>query len=110
MIEEDVVTNARVSATKHLGLAGRLITGSKSSYLDRHPNNQAFFNANVATKEHGKLWYGDLDLSTKDKEALEELASELETTVYVLREMDGRFGMETKLPFDRAVASFSPHA
>lgn len=84
---------------------GRMISGSKSGYVQRNPNNLVVFNANLCTKEQGKIWYGDLDI-TKDEKALSVLAGLLGETVYVLREMDARFDNESSPKFDRAVAVF----
>ena len=44
---------------------------------------------------YGKVWYGDLNL-TEDYLVLREIAETLNTDLYVLWEMDGRFGKETK--------------
>lgn len=84
--------------TAKLGLfMGRMISSSKSYYRENHPNNIVYFNANIITKEYGKIWYGDLDL-TLDAPKLNELAKILGTTIYVLSEMDGRFENENKEP------------
>ena len=72
-----------------LGFPGRMISGSKSGYRDRYPNNLVIFNANVCTAQN-KIWYGDLDLAL-DKEKLSLLAVALGQDLYVLYEMDGRF-------------------
>lgn len=66
-----------------------MIAYSKSAYITRHPDNQAYFNANVFT-DNGKVWWGDLDLKY-DSEKLQSVADELRTDLYVLSEMDGRF-------------------
>ena len=73
-------------------MQGRLLSGSKSLYRERHPENLVCFNANVFTRE-GKIWYGDLDI-TLESEKLERIAQELGEKLYVLREMDGRFENE----------------
>jgi len=72
---------------------GRMIGGSKTFYTQAHPNNEVHFNANIFTQGQGKVWYGDLDL-TNDMGHLKSIAKQLNTTLYVLREMDGRFGTE----------------
>lgn len=74
----------------------RMISGSKSMYRERYPGNEVYFNANIIT-EHGKVWYGDLDI-TRDREALQKAATESRTDLYILSEMDGRFGAEAQ-PF-----------
>jgi hypothetical protein len=76
-----------------LGRAGCMISGSKSGYRESYPENLAVFNANVCV-ESGKIWYGDLDLTTT-RESLKLLAMQLETEIYVLHEMDGRFQHES---------------
>ncbi|MFN5249952.1 MAG: hypothetical protein ACK5DE_02835 [Bacteroidota bacterium] len=80
----------------HGFLLNRMIAYSKSTYIKVHPDNKVVFNANIATRE-GKIWWGDLDI-TKDLENLQKAADELDTTLYILREMDYRFGKETR-PF-----------
>lgn len=72
---------------------GRLISASKSGYLDRNPTNLAIFNARIydfETFEKHKskeildffkgqeleIWYGDLDL-TKDLYALHLIAQKI---------------------------------
>jgi hypothetical protein len=73
---------------------GRLISGSKSAYRDKYPNHTVIFNANIFCSKGGKVWWGDLDLDV-DGSKLEEIAQKLDTTLYILREMDGRFENET---------------
>lgn len=74
-------------------IMGRMISYSKSGYREKNPNSVCYFNANIFTLNNGKVWYGDLDL-TKDAEALKKVASETNQTLFVLREMDGRFENE----------------
>lgn len=93
------------AASKILGMNGRMISGSKSGYLNHYPKNLAVFNANVCTKNEGKIWYGDIDL-TLDREQLSELAKSLENDVYVLYEMDARFENEASPKLENAVVVF----
>jgi hypothetical protein len=72
---------------------GRMISGSKSGYRNMHPNNKVVFNANVITKSKGKVWYGDIDI-TIDEENLKKIANEIKEDLYILYEMDARFGTE----------------
>nr|HPI82220.1 hypothetical protein [Candidatus Paceibacterota bacterium] len=44
-------------------MMGRMISGSKSGYRDRYPENLVVFNANIVTKKRGKVWHGDLDVT-----------------------------------------------
>lgn len=93
------------AASKILGMNGRMISGSKSGYLNHYPKNLAVFNANICTKNEGKIWYGDIDL-TLDREQLSELAKSLENDVYVLYEMDARFENEASPKLENAVVVF----
>lgn len=72
---------------------GRMITTSKSFYLEKFPNHQVCFNANIISAKSGKIWWGDLDL-TLDGQKLEQVARELNEDLYVLRELDARFENE----------------
>ena len=80
---------------------GRMIGGSKTGYRDQHPDDLIVFNANILMPGYGKVWYGDLNL-TEDYLALREIAQNLNTELYVLRESDGRFGEEDK-PIDELI-------
>ena len=73
----------------------RMIGGSKSFYRKEYPDDLIVFNANVLMPNYGKVWYGDLNL-TQDFIILKSIADTLDTKLYVLWEMDGRFGEETK--------------
>ena len=79
-----------------LGHCARLVSGSKSLYRSNHPDHVVIFNANVFTKEDGKIWYGDIDL-TLDEQRLKRLGYELEKEVFLLQEMEGRFENEEKV-------------
>ena len=81
--------------------SARIITGSKSVYKSSKPKDLVIFNANVFMKDMGKVWYGDLNL-TEEYMVLKSIAASLDTTLYVLREMDGRFGKEKK-PIDELI-------
>ena len=72
--------------------------GSKSTYRRAHPNNLILFNANVLTDSGLKIWHGDLDLTVDYKDLIEE-AKILNKDLYVLQEMDGRFGNENNPAF-----------
>lgn len=89
-----------------LGFPGRMISGSKSGYRMRFPDNRPVFNANVCV-ESGKIWYGDLDL-TLDGDKLQGLANELGERVYVLYEMDARFENEERPLLGQAVETYEP--
>jgi hypothetical protein len=72
------------------GLGSGRCFGSKSGYRNSHPQSVFIPNANVFSRKHGKIWWGDLDLH-QDKAALERIAHQLRTRLYVLSEFDGRF-------------------
>ena len=74
-------------------LSGRIISFSKSGYREEFPDNEVYFNSNIFVLGEGKIWYGDIDV-TKEKEQLENVAREIGKDLYILREMDGRFGNE----------------
>jgi hypothetical protein len=93
-------TPVYVSAEDHLGRCGRVLSGAKIG------PSEIVWNANVCTKRHGKIWYGDLNIETQ-ADALRALALEIGESVYVLREHDGRFKNEAKPLFDKAVATFA---
>ena len=93
-------------AEKHLGMTGRMISFSKSGYSQKNPGNLVVFNSNVCVEE-GKIWYGDIDI-TVSYDSLSGLAKETGKTVYVLREMDGRFENEKSPLLRRAVIKFFP--
>ena len=79
----------------------RMIAGSKSAYKGSKSKDLVIFNANVFMKDVGKVWYGDLNL-TEDYVILKSIAESLDTTLYVLWEMDGRFGKENR-PIDELI-------
>lgn len=82
---------------------GRMISASKTS----PKGHVCVFNANLCTKEGGKFWFGDIDL-TDDAEQLKTLAAEKGEDVYVLREIDARFMNEAKPLLQNAVAIVTP--
>lgn len=86
-----------------LGSSGRLISGSKSGYRERHPDNFAVFNANICTKSK-KVWFGDLDL-TLDMDRLFQVVDILGEDIYILYEMDARFENEDNPKLGKAIIS-----
>lgn len=87
----------------HVMRCGRMMSGSKSA-----PEGQTcVWNANLVTKEQGKIWYGDINLTTEGK-YVADLAEELGETIYVLRESDCRFDTEEAPDLSKAVEIF-PH-
>jgi len=80
---------------------GRMLDGSKVDYSEEHDGDLIIFNANVLMPGYGKVWYGDLNL-TEDYLVLREIAEKLNTDLYVLWEMDARFGKEDN-PIDELI-------
>ena len=85
----------------HSLYVARMIGGSKMGYRTEHPDDLIVFNANVLIPDYGKVWYGDLNL-TQDYILLKSIAESLDTTLYILWEMDARFGEEKK-PIDELI-------
>lgn len=85
--------------------SGRMIALSKSEYLANHNHRElVIFNAAICSKSEGRIWAGDLDLST-DVADLVTFASHRGEVLYVIRENDA---IDPKSPaFDKAVATIS---
>jgi hypothetical protein len=90
LYERDRARYADDKAERILGPVGRMITLSKSRFERANPTSVPVFNANVCTESRGKIWFGDLDL-TSDEPLLKRLAAELGESVYVLYERAARF-------------------
>ena len=73
----------------------RMIGGSKLQYSEKHSKDLIIFNANIIMPGYGKVWYGDLNL-TLDWIILKSIADSINAPLYVLWEMDARFGEEMK--------------
>ena len=71
------------------GLSFGQCYGSKSGYRASHPKCVFVPNANVFSIQHGKLWWGDLDIA-KNGPALEQVAHRIRCRLFVVREHDGR--------------------
>jgi len=81
---------------EHLGISGRMISGSKSGYRSWNPENVPIFNANLILEINGefeKVWFGDIDL-TVSEESVKKIAEALGGTIWVLPEMAARFENE----------------
>lgn len=92
-------------ARQILGMCGKMISVSKSGYIQRNPRNLTIFNANICTRKE-KIWFGDLDV-TLSKNSLIQLAQKLNENVYVLYEMDGIFDNEETPLISRHVVCFT---
>lgn len=92
--------NSTYYAAKIMGPVGKVIAASKSIYHYDNPSNVVLYNANIFTKEDGKIWYGDLD-ATRDYDKLQNLALSTNKTLYVVHENDGRFDKEMIVNLDQ---------
>lgn len=77
---------------KNIGYIGRMISGSKSLYRMKNPDNIVLFNANIIV-DGKKVWDGDLDI-TLDSKLLQKSADDIQKSIYILSEMDARFENE----------------
>lgn len=101
------VQKALKEAQSQMGYSGRMMSGSKSGYTYQYPANVPVFNGNLCTKEYGKIWYGDLDL-TLDEVKIQKIAKALSVEIYVLRERAARFENENNPQFDEYLVKVSP--
>lgn len=90
-------------AAELLGMQGTMLSGQKKAPAVK----RVVWNGNVCTKEHGKIWYGDISIKDSYKQ-LQALATQLATDVYVLRERDARFANEASPLFENAVEVIAP--
>ncbi len=93
-----------------MGRPGRMLSGSKTAYSNNHQNHLVIFNGNLfiqVENKYQKIWFGDVDV-TRDIKTLIKLAKQLETAVYLLREMDGRFENENNPKIGKAVVKVYP--
>jgi len=89
-----------------LGYPGKMISASKSSYARAFPDHIVIFNANLFAGGK-KIWFGDLDV-TESIDSIKELSCSIGEDVYVLFEMDGRFGNEKNPNIENAVLKVNP--
>jgi hypothetical protein len=81
---------------------GRMLSASKKT----PKGHVCVFNANLCVKSRGKIWFGDIDVTT-DRKQLIALAGRLGEDIYVLREKDARFQNEAAPLYENAVARVS---
>ena len=74
---------------------GQMISGSKTLYRNMFPKHMVCFNGNIFVEGLGKVWWGDIDV-TLSKAVLRKVAYDNQVTLYVLREMEGRFENEDR--------------
>jgi hypothetical protein len=82
-----------IFATNGLKMGRNITNLSRSQYCKEHQGDLVIFNANVITREHGKVWYGDLNVN-EDFDNLKNVADQIEEDLYILMEGDARFGYE----------------
>ena len=82
---------------KHGFITGRMISGSKSGYRQRHPENDVIFNARIYTPnpENHNVWWGDLDI-TVDCKNLQGVCDEIKEELLVTTESIGWYGESKK--------------
>lgn len=102
-MDYELATRYREEILATLGVPGRMISGSRTGYRDRHPDHLLVFNATVCAGPC-KIWDGDLDL-TLDEPTLLELAERTGQVIHVLHESDGRFTYKDQPRIDEAVFS-----
>ena len=73
------------AAVEILGQPGRLLSWSKSRYLDRHPDDEVLFNACIFSGRGLMIWFGDLNL-TSDGRKLQQMADRVRRPIYVTPE------------------------
>jgi hypothetical protein len=86
------------------GLTRGRCFGSKSAYRDLHPLAVFFPNSWVGDLK-GKLWGGDIDLTSADLSRLQQVALVLDRTLYVLREQVGEVSGEEVLRRAQAIVT-----
>lgn len=64
---------------------GRMISSSKSAYVEQYPKNILAFDGGICIKSKGNIWNGDLDI-TRDTPRLQEIATELGEDLYIFLE------------------------
>lgn len=66
---------------------GRMISFSKGDYVQKNPHSVVAFNGNIISLTHGKVWWGDIDL-TLDGYKIKTISENIGETLYVLKESD----------------------
>lgn len=70
---------------KHGFYQSRMISGSKSGYRRRFPENDVVFNARIFTPKYGGVWNGDLDITLDCKE-LQKISDEIGDEILITYE------------------------
>lgn len=92
-------TEAKRSALNNFLSLGSMMSGAKVC----PKGHICVWNANICTRETGRIWFGDLDLTT-DAAKLIELARDFGEELYILREHDARFERENDPAWGNAKA------
>jgi len=82
-------------------MMGRMIAEHKGEYALEHQGELVIFNANIITLTHGKIWYGDINV-TQDFDNLKNIADTIKEDLYILTEYDARWGSED-LPINELI-------
>jgi hypothetical protein len=107
-LDEVIAGEPRAAIEDILGHPGRMISMSKSGYLEKHPQHTVCFNGRILDEHNTVLWRGDLDV-TADAELLQRVADEI--GVIVIRYERPPFsihGPDIDLEYDPPVARFDP--
>lgn len=82
-----------------IGPIGQMLSHSK-----RAPEGQVvFWNGNIFDSSATKLWFGDVNV-TKQRNALQKLATRLQERIYVTRESPYRFSPPSVLDLEEGAA------
>jgi len=106
-LPEDKETNKFYKLLEEEGFYSGRHYGSKSGYSMRLPKNVIIFNANMCTKEHGKIFHGDIDI-TKEEKQLKKLAKRMGVDLYLFYEMDARWETSHNIDFEKALFKITP--
>lgn len=90
---------------------GRMISGSKSGYRSRNPENDVVFNARIfVPKRKEPIWWGDLDI-TLDCETLQKICNEINNELLIFYESVSWYaeGKKYKEIEKHAHAKFTPN-
>lgn len=60
--------------------------GNSNKY--EHDNRNAYKNVSIMTRNFGKLWFGDLELTDSTKGNMENLSVTLNQKIYLVRDYD----------------------
>lgn len=109
---EAQVGAVRDALERHGLYAGRMVSQSKSSYSEGHPDNLVFFNACIFIKKrrwfkstYRQVWWGDIDL-TLSQTPLVAAADDCGQDLWVTRERYRWDGYHGETPDELSVVIF----